>query len=83
MTRLDRDRQERLRPIPGSPPSLINVPSGCAFNPRCTYRHLVPNDACTEVVPEILDTTPGHGVRCHLPIAQRREIFADEVRPTL
>ena len=28
---------ERLRPIPGQPPSLINVPSGCAFHPRCGY----------------------------------------------
>ena len=27
----------RLRPIPGQPPSLINVPSGCAFHPRCGY----------------------------------------------
>jgi oligopeptide/dipeptide ABC transporter ATP-binding protein len=27
----------RLRPIPGSPPSLINLPSGCKFHPRCTY----------------------------------------------
>jgi oligopeptide/dipeptide ABC transporter ATP-binding protein len=28
---------ERLRPIPGSPPSLINLPSGCKFHPRCGY----------------------------------------------
>jgi oligopeptide/dipeptide ABC transporter ATP-binding protein len=28
---------ERLRPIPGQPPSLINLPSGCKFHPRCTY----------------------------------------------
>ena len=37
VTRLDRVRQERLKPIAGSPPSLINVPSGCAFHPRCPY----------------------------------------------
>ena len=30
-------RSERLHPIQGSPPSLIDVPSGCAFHPRCTY----------------------------------------------
>jgi oligopeptide/dipeptide ABC transporter ATP-binding protein len=29
--------KERLRPIPGQPPSLINVPTGCPFNPRCAY----------------------------------------------
>lgn len=28
---------ERLRPITGQPPSLINLPSGCKFHPRCTY----------------------------------------------
>jgi peptide/nickel transport system ATP-binding protein len=38
MPRLDRDRSERLLPIKGTPPSLINVPSGCAFHPRCAYR---------------------------------------------
>jgi oligopeptide/dipeptide ABC transporter ATP-binding protein len=27
----------RLKPIPGQPPSLINLPSGCAFHPRCEY----------------------------------------------
>ena len=27
----------RLKPIPGSPPSLINLPSGCKFHPRCGY----------------------------------------------
>ena len=35
MPRLDRTRQERLQPIPGQPPSLIQVPKGCVFNPRC------------------------------------------------
>ena len=40
MPRIDRDRAERLIPIKGTPPSLINVPSGCAFNPRCAYAEL-------------------------------------------
>jgi len=34
------ERAERLRPIKGTPPSLINVPSGCPFHPRCTYAQL-------------------------------------------
>ncbi len=33
MPRIDRDQTERLIPVKGSPPSLINIPSGCAFNP--------------------------------------------------
>ena len=39
VTRLDRVREDRLKPIPGTPPSLLNVPPGCAFSPRCTYRN--------------------------------------------
>ena len=38
MPRLDEARTERLMPIPGTPPSLINVPSGCPFHPRCRLR---------------------------------------------
>ena len=42
MPRLDRERTERLLPIKGTPPSLINVPSGCAFHPRCAYARAAP-----------------------------------------
>ena len=37
MPRIDEQRAERLLPIPGTPPSLIAVPDGCAFHPRCPY----------------------------------------------
>ena len=37
MPRIDEARLSRLVPIEGTPPSLIRVPSGCAFHPRCTY----------------------------------------------
>src|SRR5215216_3911350 len=40
MPRIDRERSERLIPIKGTPPSLINVPPGCAFHPRCNYAQL-------------------------------------------
>src|SRR5258706_6811355 len=40
MPRLDRDRADRLMPIRGTPPSLINLPTGCAFHPRCPYAEL-------------------------------------------
>ena len=36
--RLDEERKERLVPIPGMPPDMINAPQGCPFYPRCTYR---------------------------------------------
>jgi oligopeptide/dipeptide ABC transporter ATP-binding protein len=55
----------RLKPIKGSPPSLINLPSGCSFHPRCPY---VMDICLTDVPPlypvggEIL-----HRSACHLP----------------
>lgn len=38
LPRLDRDGTERLRPIPGSPPSLLGEVTGCPFAPRCPLR---------------------------------------------
>jgi peptide/nickel transport system ATP-binding protein len=45
ITRLDRERPERLPAIPGQPPSLINPPGGCHFRPRCPHEFA----KCTEV----------------------------------
>jgi peptide/nickel transport system ATP-binding protein len=67
-------KQGQLDPIPGSPPSLINLPAGCVFAPRCTFKELVPGDKCTSVKPELLSTSTGHEARCHLSIDQRKQI---------
>ena len=84
MPRMDRDRQTRLTPIPGSPPSLINVPSGCVFNTRCPFTDRVDGDKCRTVHPKLeQDATPGHAVRCHIPTAQRQEIWLTEISPSL
>ena len=48
MPRLDRERTTRLVPIPGTPPSLIRVPPGCPFHPRCRYRELVGEQRCRD-----------------------------------
>jgi peptide/nickel transport system ATP-binding protein len=82
MPRMDRARQERLVPIKGSPPSLINVPSGCAFHPRCPFEPRTEGLGRT-VVPELEDTGKGHLVRCHLDSQERRRIFTEEVAPRL
>jgi peptide/nickel transport system ATP-binding protein len=82
MTRLDRVRQDRLLPITGTPPSLINVPSGCAFHPRCKYADLNGDKSRTEV-PTMRETAPGHMVACHLPQSERHRIWAEEVQPKL
>lgn len=84
MPRMDRDRQTRLTPIPGSPPSLINVPSGCVFNTRCPFTDRVDGDRCRTVHPNLEQgSTPGHAVRCHIAAAQRQEIWLTEISPSL
>ena len=71
MPRMDRERLTRLVPIPGTPPSLIRVPSGCPFHPRCRYGHLNGGRSETEV-PELRATEEtDHLVACHLTAAER------------
>jgi peptide/nickel transport system ATP-binding protein len=75
MPRLDRERTTRLVPIPGTPPSLIRVPPGCPFHPRCRYAHFTGGRSETEV-PPLRDVTAGHLVACHLTATQRAEQWA-------
>jgi len=77
--RLDRTRTDRLEAIPGTPPSLIRLPAGCVFHPRCTYRDLVPDGRCAGQRPDLLEAgaEPGHLVRCHLPAPQRAAIATE------
>jgi peptide/nickel transport system ATP-binding protein len=84
MPRLDRDVRERLTPVKGTPPSLINLPKGCAFNPRCPYAGRNGDRSFTEV-PLLRDaeTGGGHLVACHLPADDRQKIFQQEVLPNL
>jgi peptide/nickel transport system ATP-binding protein len=82
MPRIDRERSERLIPIKGTPPSLIRVPRGCPFNPRCAYAGLTGGASTTER-PELLDIGSGHKVACHLPPAKREQIWNDEIKPKL
>jgi peptide/nickel transport system ATP-binding protein len=70
-------RDEPLHPIEGTPPSLISVPSGCPFHPRCPY--VLP--VCPREEPALLPTRPGHTVACHLPVATRRRIGAEVRAP--
>jgi peptide/nickel transport system ATP-binding protein len=64
---------EELSTIPGSPPSLLALPSGCSFHPRCAFKDQVEGDACFTQLPE-WRPTPGltnRQIRCHLadPVA--------------
>ncbi|NYG06271.1 peptide/nickel transport system ATP-binding protein [Phycicoccus badiiscoriae] len=82
MPRMDRVRTERLLPIVGAPPSLINVPSGCPFHPRCAFEDRTGGLARTER-PEFEETLPGHFVACHLSAEERRRIWETEILPKL
>jgi peptide/nickel transport system ATP-binding protein len=77
MPRLDRDRTTRLIPIPGTPPSLIKVPSGCPFHPRCRYTDLTEGRCPTEVPPLRELATPGHEAACHLTAAQMTQKWGE------
>jgi oligopeptide/dipeptide ABC transporter ATP-binding protein len=72
---------ERLRPIKGLPPSLIHLPTGCSFNPRCPYVM----EVCTKVEPELLPADPEHLAHlsaCHLSLEDKERIWQQEVAPT-
>ena len=58
--RLDKAEKERLVPIKGQPPDLINLPKGCPFRPRCDYVI----DKCHVEYPEKVDLENGHYSFC-------------------
>lgn len=64
-----RGSTERLHVIPGSVPSLSNLPEGCVFNPRCEYA----NDRCKSQSPALRDIGNGHFVRCWKYEKEERE----------
>ena len=76
--RLDTPVEERLVPIKGLPPSLINVPAGCAFNPRCPYVM----DVCKTDVPPLIPSDGHHASACHLALKEKERIFQEEVMAT-
>jgi peptide/nickel transport system ATP-binding protein len=73
--RLDEEKKERLNPIRGLPPSLIQVPPGCAFHPRCPYKF----DPCDRDVPELLPVDGHHAAACHLSLTDKERIRNEEV----
>jgi oligopeptide transport system ATP-binding protein len=70
--RIDEKTEGDLKPIAGMPPNLLNLPSGCKFNPRCPY--VMP--VCREIDPPLEPLSSTHAAACHLTLAQ-----ANEYRP--
>ncbi len=58
---IKKEKKERLKAIPGSPPDLSNPPKGCRFAPRCPYA----KDICLEEEPPLVEVAPGHYSKCH------------------
>ncbi|MDZ4170402.1 MAG: ABC transporter ATP-binding protein [Coriobacteriia bacterium] len=61
LPRHDMTERSELRPISGQPPSLVRVPQGCSFHPRCPYA----KDVCRAEVPGLKAIDGDHLVACH------------------
>jgi len=72
---LERPRDEPLVPIPGTPPSLINRPSGCHFHPRCAYAQ--PDHARIDPALEQVPGAPEHFVACLLEAETRLRLWQE------
>jgi oligopeptide/dipeptide ABC transporter ATP-binding protein len=72
ITRVDRDRSQRLPAIPGLPPSLLRPPEGCHFRPRCPHEF----EHCRDVPPLAarVAEAPAHLDRCWLEVEQKRRL---------
>jgi peptide/nickel transport system ATP-binding protein len=68
-------REQDLVPIPGTPPSLINRPSGCHFHPRCPYAQ--PDHARIDPQLQPVPGDSGHHVACLLETDVRRRLWAE------
>jgi peptide/nickel transport system ATP-binding protein len=66
-------RGAKLLPIEGSPPSLIHLPPGCPFHPRCPHRFA----PCDNERPEFRDRGGGHPEACHLTAEDKRRIWEE------
>jgi peptide/nickel transport system ATP-binding protein len=73
LPRLDAKEKQRLTPIPGSPPSLINPPPGCPFGPRCPL-HM---EQCDEAEPPLEEVGTDHYAAC----IRSAELAKPEVAP--
>jgi len=61
ITRLDEEKKDKLKPIIGSPPSLIDLPEGCAFKKRCEFAR----DVCASNYPPLEEIEEGHFAACY------------------
>jgi peptide/nickel transport system ATP-binding protein len=63
---INNPRGQPLNQIPGSTPSLLRLPPGCPFGPRCTHKQ----DDCTKAMPPETQGANGVRLRCFHPVAR-------------
>jgi peptide/nickel transport system ATP-binding protein len=68
---LDGRRPDRIR-LTGEIPSAADPPSGCVFHTRCPRK--LTTGICESTEPPLLEGEPGHQIRCHIPLAELREL---------
>ncbi len=78
--RLSASTEGELVPVRGTPPSLIDLPPGCPFRPRCDFPQLVEGDRCATERPLLRPLGAGT-VACHLDDDVREGLLDDVVRP--
>ncbi len=66
--RLDEPRKEKLEPIPGLPPDLIEPPDMCDFAPRCPYAM----DICWQKRPTLREVGENHHIACYAEVYYRK-----------
>jgi peptide/nickel transport system ATP-binding protein len=76
---LDGQRPDRIR-LTGEIPSAANPPSGCVFHTRCPRK--LTTGVCESTEPPLLEEEPGHQIRCHIPIAELRELQRNQSAPS-
>jgi len=77
MARLDDAKADRLASIRGTPPSLIQLPKGCRFRPRCDFAQ----EQCLDTLPLLHPIEDEHEAACHFAgEIQFEALAAEEVR---
>jgi peptide/nickel transport system ATP-binding protein len=67
---IDGTEGDRIK-LEGEIPSPANPPSGCVFHTRCPRKL---GEICETAEPPLSEPEPGHAIRCHIPLAELREL---------
>jgi peptide/nickel transport system ATP-binding protein len=76
---LDGQRPARIR-LQGEIPSAADPPSGCVFHTRCPRK--LTTGICESTEPQLLEDEPGHQIRCHIPLAELRNLQRSQSAPS-